>query len=708
MRVSIRMGFTSFFLWVLFSGLMGQHTQKIYLSGTGSADAVPWQFYVTAGMQAGKWSVINVPSCWELQGFGKYNYGFAKDSQRGKEHGIYKHRFMVPDSLKGKVINIVFEGVMTDATVKLNGKLAGPAHQGAFYAFKYNISELLKYGAYNQLEVTVAKHSANASVNAAERQGDFWIFGGIFRPVWLEVLPSMHIRKVRLDANAQGQLTCEVLASNIMQHVVLQCFDANGKPFGDVISAVAQGKDSLRLQALFSQPKLWSAEQPYLYTAKISIIKQQDTLHTITRKFGFRTVTLKPRDGLYVNGIKMKLKGINRHSFRPNTGRTTSPQISREDIALIKGMNMNAVRMSHYPPDEHFLDLCDSLGLYVMDELAGWHGHYDTPTGLRLLKEMLEHDANHPSIIMWANGNEGGHNTELDEWFAKWDIQQRPVVHPWENFGGFDTQHYREYNYGIGNFEQGNEIVLPTEFLHGQFDGGHGAGLQDYWEKMWQNPLSAGGFLWDLADNAVVRRDLNDSLDTDKHRAADGIVGPYHQKEASYYAIKEIWTPIFIERREISPTFDGTFLLENRYQFTNLIECSFSFKLTQFGQSNISDTIGTLVSPNIAPGNKGIIQVPLPSNWQQYQVLYLTATDAAGMEIFTWSYPLQLPATANADVIDTAGNAAIQVTESDSLFHLQVKDIVLSLHRYNGKLLEVSNETGKIPLSNGPVFEEGV
>ena len=122
-----------------------------------------------------------------------------------------------------------------------------------------------------------------------------------------------------------------------------------------------------------------------------------------------------------------------------------SKQNSIEDVLLMKDMNMNAVRMSHYPPDDHFLDVCDSLGLFVMDELAGWHGNYDTKTGTKLLKEMIDHDANHPSIILWANGNEGGHNFELDSLFTEFDMQKRPVIHPWQLFGGIETQHYREY-----------------------------------------------------------------------------------------------------------------------------------------------------------------------------------------------------------------------------------------------------------------------
>ncbi|MEY3577727.1 MAG: hypothetical protein RL394_1312, partial [Bacteroidota bacterium] len=169
------------FLLLLGLGLDAQESEKVFLSGTGSDDTRTWKFYCTGGMNAGKWTNIEVPSCWELQGFGKYDYGFAKDSVKGKETGIYRHEFMVPNTWKGKKIDLVFEGVMTDALVKINGKTAGAVHRGAFYAFQYDVSALVKFGKMNALEVEVSKHSENSSVNAAERKGDYWIFGGIFR-----------------------------------------------------------------------------------------------------------------------------------------------------------------------------------------------------------------------------------------------------------------------------------------------------------------------------------------------------------------------------------------------------------------------------------------------------------------------------------------------------------------------------------------------
>ncbi len=689
-----------------------QTTEKVYLSGTGSDNTKQWEFMCTGGMNANKWTKIAVPGCWELQGFGKYDYGFAKDSVRGKEKGLYKHRFNAPASWKGKVINIVFEGVMTDAEVKVNGKLAGEVHQGAFYAFKYDISKLLQYGKENLLEVTVAKHSANQSVNEAERRADFWIFGGIFRPVWLEILPKNHIHSIGFDAQASG-LFLGSFSTNISlpdcDFASVTIKDATGKLI-DTIHAIEIGFNigNFIFNKQIKSIVAWSAENPVLYYTEFTVYNKGKIVHTVSQKFGFRTVELKQRDGIYVNGVKIKFKGVNRHSFRPESGRTTSKQISIEDVLLMKDMNMNAVRMSHYPPDDHFLDVCDSLGLFVIDELAGWHGNYDTKTGSKFLTEMIDHDGHHPSVIMWANGNEGGHNFELDRLFAIYDLQQRPVIHPWQLFNGIETQHYREYNYGIGNYDNGREIVMPTEFLHGQFDGGHGAGLEDYWEKMWHNPLSAGGFLWDFADNAVVRKDKNDSLDTDKHRAADGILGPHMEKEGSFYAIKEIWSPVYFERKEITSAFDGNLNIENRYHFTNINTCTFSWKLQRFDVRGSKEENGNAIAPNIAPGAKGTLQLNLPDNWKEFNVFYVIAKDKFQQELFTWSFPISSAKETTERIVVTEGSNKIETPVADTnMILVNVKDVSLMFNESSGILTYVKNKNGIVPFNNGPVVQEG-
>ena len=696
-------------LW--FVGLSFSYAQTTaikYLSGKGKDDGVLWDFFVTEGMNSGKWSKIPVPSNWELHGFGKYNYGFNKEENKGKEKGLYKYTFTVDKAWKGQVVNLVFEGVMTDAEVKVNGKSAGEIHQGSFYVFKYDISKLLNYKGDNTLEVTVAKHSANKSVNAAEREADYWIFGGIFRPVYLEALQQSYIHRASIDAKADGHFRSIIQKRGGADAIQVQIQDLNGQLYGDVLSAQFQD-DQAEVNGQFSNPALWSSEFPHLYQAHITLLKNGKKVHEKVQKFGFRTVEVKERDGVYVNGVKIKFKGVNRHSFHPESGRTTSKEISIHDVKLMKEMNMNAVRMAHYPPDNHFLEVCDSLGLYVMNELGGWHGHYDTPTGTKLVEEMMVVSENHPSIIFWANGNEGGHNPELDSLFFANDIQKRPLIYPWAVYGGFETTHYREYNYGIGTYDHGHNIVMPTEFLHGMWDGGHGAGIEDYWTAMWANPLSAGGFLWDFQDQGLVRTDKDNIIDTDGNHGADGIVGPYYEKEGSFYTIKEVWSPIFFEKREMTEGFDGAFNIENRYSFTNTDQCSFSYelkKLGAYGEDKGSQT-GTIAAPTIAPYHRGVLKVDFPADWQDYDVLYITAKDVNDLEIFTWSFPISRPNQIAENMKETTGTA-VQVNETASQYVVTANGVTIRINRENGLLEEVKNAKGIIPFHNGPTVQEAV
>lgn len=693
---------------VFFSNAVGQTTEKKYLSGKGKDDGVLWDFMVTEGMKAGQWSKIPVPSNWEMHGFGKYNYGFNKEENKGKEEGYYRYSFTVDKSWKNKIVHIVFEGAMTDTEVKINGKSAGAIHQGSFYVFKYDISRLLKYGQSNRLEVKLAKHSANKSVNAAEREADYWIFGGIFRPVYLEALPQQHIARVSIDAKADGTFQTKVQTVGKVDEIQVQLLDKEGKLFGNKI-AIAATSDSVLLRKNFNAPKLWSAEFPNLYTARYTVLNKGKVVHQLDQKFGFRTVEVKERDGVYINGAKIKFKGVNRHSFHPESGRTTSKEISLHDVKLIKEMNMNAVRMAHYPPDNHFLEACDSLGLYVMNELAGWHGHYDTQVGSKLLREMMIVSDNYPSIIFWANGNEGGHNPGLDPIFFEEDMQKRPLIYPWAVYGGFETTHYREYNYGIGTYDHGHNIVMPTEFLHGMFDGGHGAGLEDYWKAMWANPLSAGGFLWDFQDQGIVRTDKDNIIDTDGNHGADGIVGPYYQKEGSFYTIKEVWSPIFFEKREMTKSFDGAFHIENRYSFTNTNQCHFTYELKKLGDYgvNLGSRTGIVQAPDIKPYEKGILKVNFPTDWYDYDVLYITAKDVYGLEIFTWSFPIARPERTAAKLKKVA-SSSIDVSENQDSHIIKSNGITYRINKITGLLEEVTNAKGIIPFSNGPVVQEAV
>lgn len=627
-----------------------QETVIQYLSGTDKDHTVQWDFFCTAGRKSGAWTKIPVPSNWELQGFGTYNYGH--DKVKANEQGLYKHEF-TPGNWKGKKVFIVFEGSMTDTKVMINGKQAGPVHQGGFYRFKYEISNLLNETGKNLLEVIVDKTSSNASVNNAERKSDFWIFGGIFRPVYLEIVPETFIERMAVNAKADGSFHLDVYPQGLKgdESVEARVQKLNGEDVGQPFAVKADARaEFLQLQSNFTTPLLWSAEFPNLYQVVVTIRNKDGIIHRIKQKFGFRTVELRPGDGFYVNGAKIMMKGSNRHSFWPETGRTLSHGIHLMDVSLMKEMNMNAVRMSHYPPDADFLNICDSLGLYVLDELTGWQAKYDTEVGRKLVKELVVRDVNHPSVVFWDNGNEGGWNTDLDGEYALYDPQKRTVIHPWEKFNGTDTKHYPDYNGVVKAVTTGKEVYFPTEFMHGLYDGGAGAALDDFWNQMMKHPHGAGGFIWAFLDEAVTRTDKNGAYDSDGNHGPDGIVGPHREKEASFYTIKEIWSPVYVESRVLDAKFTGRVSVENRYAFTNLNQCTFKWKLVKFPASGARSTeaivkgSGVPIAPALKPGEKGALVIDLPAGWSKHDALYLSAYGPDQKEIFTWSWVIQPPA----------------------------------------------------------------
>jgi hypothetical protein len=644
----------------------GHQTQRQYLSGHDKDDAVPWQFMCTSGQRAGEWTTLPVPSQWDVLGFGTLNY--RKDrGPAADEKGLYKHEFTVPAGWAGKRVYLVFEGVMTDTTATVNGQSVGPTHQGGFYRFKYDVTPLLKFDAPNLLEVTVAKHSANDSVNNAERTADYWLFGGIYRPVYLQAVPQQFIDRVAINARADGQFDMDVFTDGAADGDMIeaQITQLDGRPVGEPFKAKIAG-NTATLSARIDSPRQWSAETPNLYRVAVRLERGGQVVHSYDQRFGFRTIEVRDGDGIYVNGRRVVLKGVNRHSSWPDSGRCLSEKVHRLDVETMKDMNMNAVRMSHYPPDAEFLDVCDELGLYVLDELAGWHQYYDTPTGKRLVEATVTRDVNHPCILFWDNGNEGGFNKDLDEVFGQFDPQQRRVLHPWEEFNGINTAHYLEYDraavasqgaptrHGTGKtYEEWEDtkdphkyIYMPAEMLHGLYDGGAGAGLEDYWRLMSDSPVLGGGFFWVFADEGIKRADTG-KMDCSGNEAPDGIVGPYREREGSFYTIKELWSPIQVTRNA-----DGTLTVENRYSFTDANECKFTWRLRRFKRPNEPGAGYTLVNtsgpntfnvPSIPPGETAKVRIGLPSTDEVADALAIRVDDPSGRELWTWVWPISEP-----------------------------------------------------------------
>ena len=691
-----------------------------YLSGHGSDDAVKWSFYCQSdvptnrncGNTAGPFTTINVPSNWEVQGFGTYFYGTDNNCTRGpNEIGRYRLNFTVPEAWRGRRVYITFEGAMTDTAVSINGQMAGAAHQGAFYCFKYNITSLLDFGGCNVLEATVSRESAEQSVNNAERCGDYWVFGGIFRPVYLEAYPQQHIDRIAADAQMTGDLALSVELRDIAADsaVTAKLFDAQGNPVGAEFSvAVSSGQTKAQLSTHISDIKPWSAEFPNLYRLVVSLTVGTQTLHQVAQNIGFRTVEIRAGDGIYINNQRVMFRGVNRHSFYPDTGRALNAQLSHDDVTLLKSMNVNAVRSSHYPPDRHFLDAADALGLYVLDELAGWHTGYATAVGTPLVQQMVALDVNHPSVVFWDNGNEAQRNFDFDDLIDQSDIQHRAVLHPNSAFNNVVTSHYPLYADVQANLAS-SSIFMPTEMLHGLYEGGGGAALDDYWSLMHGSAHSAGGFIWAFLDECVVRSDKYGKLDCSDNSAPDGVVGPHREPEGSVDTIREVWSPVQVSTQ----SFPYLFTVENRYDFTDLNQLTFHWQLVDFdfhsqneGHQVVAE--GTSTTASIAPGLAGMLALSVPADWEQHHALLLRALDGLHNTVGRWSWRVITPTTLRQELVATTGTDTVTLDQSQSnTITATVGSRVFNFDRGTGLLSGITHNGVVIALANGPQLTSG-
>ncbi|MEO5910523.1 MAG: glycoside hydrolase family 2 TIM barrel-domain containing protein, partial [Pelobium sp.] len=561
--------------------------------------------------------------------------------------------------------------------------------------------------------------SADNSVNNAERLADYWIFGGIFRPVYLEATPQQHIEWTAIDAKADGSFAMNVHLENPVKgtEVYAELSDLKGKVIGSAKLMNNNADSVLKLTTKINNPTLWTAETPNLYQVKTYLRTAGKNSYQTQNRFGFRTIEVRKQDGIYVNGNKIKMKGINRHVFWPESGRSVNARLDLADVKLIKGMNMNAVRCSHYPPDQSFLNYCDSLGLYVLDELAGWQQAYSTKAGTPLVKEMVIRDANHPSIVFWSNGNEGGHNFDLDGDYGKYDLSNRTVIHahhkPGNAFNGIDCNHYEDF-YSTQKILADTNIYMVTEFMHAQDDGAGAAGLSDMWDLHWNAKKGAGGFIWAFVDEAIARTDRNGALDPNGVNAPDGVLGPHREKEGSYNAIKEIYSPFKITLNKLPDNFNGKIEVENRYNFLNLNTVKLNWELINFNLPDDREAgykimkAGSASSPDLKPFEKGDFQIPLPSDWKNYQALALTACDLHGDEIYRWVWKIPSNSVFVAELLKSKINSKATATEKDSILTVKGGEISVSFSKNTGKIVALANDkSAPLSFGNGPVLVSG-
>lgn len=574
-----------------------------------------WQFAYLAGPGAGirpdRFDPVAVPGHWELQGFAEPKYG--KDLAEGL--GCYRRTFRVPATWKGRRIMLRFDGVLFGFDVFVNGAKAGSWATG-YNPVTFDVTDQLQWDADNELavDVTTRSHGWEFDTN------DCWSLSGIYRDVTLFAVPAAHLQYYTTatvlapDGSATLSVTAVASAPTGLRGRVL---GPDAKAAGELTFPPSEG--TCRVAALrVPHPRLWTAETPALYTLELTLASGQ----TIVERIGLREVKIV--DGvLQLNGRPIKLRGVDHHDLWPDTGRATDEAKLRRDLELIRAANCNFVRTSHYPPHPRLLELCDELGLYVMDEVPFGFGedHLSDEAyrgDLRTRAEAtVRRDANHASVILWSVGNENP-NTPLTIATARRAKEldpTRPVCFP--QIGSYFAKHYQELPEDIDVYaphypslatvkDYATTLTRPVIFT----EYAHALGLaadqvQAQWAVIQASPRLAGGAIWMFQDQGILRaakpgetpassHDLGLNVWTDAqhyhdvhgNQGMDGIVYPDRTPQPDYFEVRKVYSPVQISARPLAlqPGRNHVELsVENRFDFRSLDGVALNWELRRNG-----------------------------------------------------------------------------------------------------------------------------
>ncbi len=509
-------------------------------------DQRPVDFYKSDYNVSG-WKTIRVPGNWQCQGYDtplytNITYPFKVDPPRVMGEppadytnfkarnpvGSYRRTFEVPAAWKGRQVFLQFDGVDSAFYLWINGRQVGYSEDSRTPAV-FNITTFLQEGA-NVLAVEVYRYSDGSYLE----DQDYFRLSGIYRNVYLWSTADLHIRDffVHTDLDEQcrdAQLRVEVEVKNCAERqqaftVEAELLDAAGQTVLQGVAAegeaAASGNSAVTLNKVVANPAKWSAEQPNLYRLLLTLKDAAGKVVEVTTcSVGFRRVEIKDRF-LLVNGQRIYLKGVNRHEHDPADGHTVSVCSMIRDINLMKKLNINAVRTSHYPNDPRWYELCDRLGLYVIDE-ANVESHgmgYGKESlakdpawkeaHLDRTRRMVERDKNHPSVITWSLGNEAGNG---ENFYATYDwIKQRDASRPvqYERAGlerntDIYCPMYATIEHMIDYAKKNpDRPLIQCEYAHAM--GNSVGNLQDYWNAIEAYPSLQGAFIWDWVDQGLL------------------------------------------------------------------------------------------------------------------------------------------------------------------------------------------------------------
>ena len=611
----------------------------------------PLNFY-KKNFDASSWDEIQVPSCWEMSGYGtpiysNVNYPFKNFPslilpQRGYTNeievnpvGSYLRKFFIPDTWRDKEVFLHFDGIYSAANVWVNGEKVGYS-QGSNNDAEFNITPYIVLG-----ENTIAVQVFRWCDGSYLEDQDMFRLSGIHRDVYVYATPKVHLRDyvLKSEFTDKGYTSAQLKGlahihnygkSSCKNHtLVIDLLDPYGKKIKTVEQQFEGIKKDQEIQQNFlmqiENPFLWSAEKPYLYSVIFSLKNESgDVVEAISSKFGFREITIKDKR-VYINGKRIFFRGVNRHDIHPKYGKAVPVKSMIQDIVLMKQHNINTVRTSHYPNSPKMYALYDYFGLYVMDEAdIENHGNHSLsekeswiPAYLDRIERVIQRDKNHPSVIFWSLGNECGGGDNFKALYNKvkeLDVS-RPVHYEGNSsFADIDSHMYPGID-RMQTFDQkeSDRPYFLCEYAHAM--GNAPGNLKEYWSYIeHKSQRMIGACIWDWVDQAINKKgepsdrfyfggDFGDTPN-DKDFCCNGLVTPDRRITAKLLEVKKVYQPISFNLLSLN---DKTIEIINHFSFSDMNEFELSWDILKNGEKVES---GKLKQVDQAPLERKILSIP--------------------------------------------------------------------------------------------------
>jgi beta-galactosidase len=685
------------------------------------------------------WDSIRVPGNWDMQGFGETTYQGNKECL-----GLYRTHFKTPDGWNNRQTLLLFDGVAFTAKVYVNGKYVGD-WASAYQPIVFDISEFLKLQGENILAVEVTSGGKGYEFDTH----DAWSFYGIYRNVTLFSVSKTHFKDftftTTLDEkkNAHVNISAVIENADSLNNIVLNgvLISEDGKTKKDFSISLERQKNEFsgKTSFILNDPELWTAETPNLYSLTLTLRNSGKAEQTITERVGLREVTIKDSQ-LLLNGTPIKLRGIDIHQTSPDLGNAFTEDYLLRDFDLLKKANINFVRTSHYPPHPRFVEMCDSIGFYVMEEVpfGGGKDHLTDTSYQNILYSRaystLMRDKNRPSIFCWSVGNENP-VTDLTNNTAKYVKQldpTRPVCFPQAG------QYFRE-NYQVipdyidiyaphyttpAELEEYitklNRPIIVTEYAHAlglDFDM-----MQNVWELMYNNKIVAGGGVWDFADLGILRKsktpvdkntfthhvwiDSYNYYDSKVLKGTDGIIYANRIPQPDYFEVKNVYAPVQVKIDKCKVAGGKQTIsipVENRYDFTNLSSiktvCSLYRNNDLLEEQNLELNIAVHSLGNIP------VTISLPKKLNNdYYFLKINFYDKDGTHIKEEVVRL-MPNNSTVNwVAELSGkNGLLERTDSGNMLRVKNSNSIFEFNR-NTNIINLSSINKKIDLIKDGIF----